>query len=98
MAKKRNKKSNGAVRMDFTEPTVSDVQQAMDTSESGASKLDSSALNRTQKKGRLMKRAKNVRKLKAVAKAISQNEKIVQKLSKTVQKGERTQAAKLLYD
>lgn len=45
-----------------------------------------------------MKRAKNVRKLKAVAKAISQNEKIVQKLSKTVQKGERTQAAKLLYD
>nr|ABK92829.1 unknown [Populus trichocarpa] len=40
MAKNRNKKKekNGAVSMDVAEPTVSDLPQAMDTSESGAQK------------------------------------------------------------
>lgn len=45
-----------------------------------------------------MKRSKNVRKMKAIAKAISQNEKVVAKVSKNESKAMRTQSAKTLYD
>ena len=50
------------------------------------------------KKGKPMKRSKNVRKLKAVAKAIAKNEKYTEKNSKNEGKKSRTQSAKLLYD
>ncbi|KAK2984718.1 hypothetical protein RJ640_004543 [Escallonia rubra] len=50
------------------------------------------------KKGVQMKRTKNVRKMKAIAKAISQNEKSVVKVSKNESKTLRTQSAKKLYD
>ncbi|KAF2314284.1 hypothetical protein P3X46_027058 [Hevea brasiliensis] len=98
MAKNRNKKKkNGAVSMDITEPTVSDVPQAMDTSESVVQKSASGFPNR-KVKGRPMKRSKNVRKMKAVAKAISKNEQSVEKVLKNESKTARTQSAKLLYD
>ncbi|MBA0550083.1 hypothetical protein Gohar_016643 [Gossypium harknessii] len=45
-----------------------------------------------------MKRSKNVRKMKAVEKAIAKNEKYAEKSSKTESKKSRTQSAKLLYD
>lgn len=45
-----------------------------------------------------MKRSKNVRKMKAIAKAISIGEKTVEKVFKTESKTARTQSAKLLYD
>ncbi|EEF36590.1 conserved hypothetical protein [Ricinus communis] len=49
-------------------------------------------------KGRPMKRSKNVRKMKAIAKAISKSEKSVEKVMKKDGKTARTQSAKLLYD
>jgi hypothetical protein len=50
------------------------------------------------KKGRPMKRTKNVRKMKAIAKAISKNEKYVEKTVKHESKKMQTQSAKVLYD
>ncbi|XP_031266793.1 uncharacterized protein LOC116125193 isoform X1 [Pistacia vera] len=100
MAKNRNKKKRtGAVSMDVTEPTVSDMVQAMDTSESGAQKQASSMLNiRKIKKERPMKRSKNVRKKKAIEKAISKNDKYVEKTLKKESKSLKTQSAKKLYE
>jgi len=51
-----------------------------------------------KQKGRPMKRSKNVRKMKAVAKAVSANEKSVAKLSKNESKKNRVQSAKTLYE
>ncbi|XP_021288545.1 uncharacterized protein LOC110419770 [Herrania umbratica] len=100
MAKNRNKKkrNGGAASMDDSEGTVPDLPQAMDSSETGAQKPDSGAAKIKTKKGRPMKRSKNVRKMKAVAKAIATNEKYGEKNSKNESKKSRTQSAKLLYD
>ncbi|KAI4322883.1 hypothetical protein L6164_022534 [Bauhinia variegata] len=99
MAKNRNgKKRNGAASMDISEPPVSDVPQAMDTSESVAQGPVSGDPIRKLKKGRPMKRAKNVRKMKAIAKAVSKNEKTAEKVSKNESKKVRIQSAKKLYD
>ncbi|CAI0439084.1 unnamed protein product [Linum tenue] len=98
MAKNRNKKKKaGADSMDTTEPTVSDSAQAMDTSEPGASRPAAGGLNRIQK-GRPMKRSKNVRKKKALEKAISKTEQSFEKVAKSENKKQRTQSAKQLYD
>ena len=51
-----------------------------------------------RKKGVPMKRLKNARKMKAVAKAISQSEKSVEKISWSGSKEMRVQSAKTLYD
>lgn len=45
-----------------------------------------------------MKRSKNVRKMKAIAKAISHNEKTVEKVLKNENKKIKVQSAKVLYD
>lgn len=45
-----------------------------------------------------MKRSKNVRKMKAIAKAISKNEKSVEKILKNESKKTRVQSAKTLYE
>ncbi|XP_050247374.1 uncharacterized protein LOC126694886 [Quercus robur] len=98
MAKNRNKKKrNAADSMDTTEVNVSDIPQAMDTSESVA-KISASAAHVKKVKGRPMKRAKNARKMKAIAKAISKNEKCVEKTLKHEGKKLKTQSAKMLYD
>uniref|UniRef100_A0A6N2ME15 Uncharacterized protein n=1 Tax=Salix viminalis TaxID=40686 RepID=A0A6N2ME15_SALVM len=99
MAKNRNKKKekNGAVSMDVTEATVSDLPQAMDTSESGAQK-PAPVTSVRKAKGRLMKRSKNVRKMKAIAKAISKTEITAEKGLKKGDKTTRTQSAKKLYE
>lgn len=49
-------------------------------------------------KGRPMKRSKNVRKMKAIAKAVCANEKGLEKLSKNESKKSRVQSAKTLYE
>ncbi|KAK7244385.1 hypothetical protein RIF29_39206 [Crotalaria pallida] len=103
MAKNRNKNKknkNGLVSMDTTEPSVSDVPQATDTSESGAqTRVAAAAANlKMKQKGRPMKRSKNVRKMKAIAKAISTNEKSIEKMSKNENKKVRVQSAKTLYE
>jgi hypothetical protein len=55
-------------------------------------------LNSKVKKGRPMKRSKNVRKMKAVSKAISKSEQYNEKTSKHESKKSRMQSAKTLYD
>lgn len=45
-----------------------------------------------------MKRSKNVRKRKAIAKALSKNEMIAEKVLKSQNKLSRIQSAKKLYD
>ncbi|XP_059661564.1 uncharacterized protein LOC132307737 isoform X2 [Cornus florida] len=98
MAKNRNKKRNALASMDITsDQTIVDLQ-AMDTSESVAANTTLSASNRKIKRGVQMKRSKNVRKMKAIAKAISQNEKSSERISKNESKTARTQSAKKLYD
>ncbi|KAJ7948589.1 Stress response protein [Quillaja saponaria] len=98
MAKNRNKKkkNNGAVPMDTVGSSVIDLPQAMDTSGPG-DQSKASSIGKI-KKGRPMKRSKNVRKMKAIAKAISKNERIVEKITKNESKTVRTQTAKMLYD
>ncbi|RDY06774.1 hypothetical protein CR513_09191, partial [Mucuna pruriens] len=100
MAKNRSeKKRNGVVSMDTTDASVSEQPQAMDTSESGLRSTLSSATNMKMKqKGRPMKRSKNVRKMKAIAKAVSANEKTVEKVLKNDSKKSRIQSAKALYE
>ncbi|XVF18985.1 hypothetical protein REPUB_Repub11eG0071700 [Reevesia pubescens] len=98
MAKNRNKKKRNAVAsMDTSEGTVPDIPQAMDTSETGVPKPDSGGA-KIKMKARPMKRSKNVRNMKAVAKAIAKNEKYAEKNSKNESKKSRTQSAKVLYD
>ncbi|KAL1537758.1 hypothetical protein AAHA92_30243 [Salvia divinorum] len=102
MAKNRNKKKSGSTAMAVDSSTannsVTDEPQAMDVSETVA-KRDSvgGGLLRKVKVGRPMKRSKNVRKKKAVAKALSKSEKSVEKCSKSESKVLRTKSAKNLY-
>ncbi|CAG7887812.1 unnamed protein product [Brassica rapa] len=103
MTKSRNKKKRGddAVSMDVSETkSVSEsAPQAMDTSETGDAKLAARTRNLTSaKKGKPMKRTKNARKVKAVAKAIAKNDKYEEKASKHVSKKQRTLSAKKLYE
>ncbi|KAK6131573.1 hypothetical protein DH2020_034684 [Rehmannia glutinosa] len=101
MAKNRNKKKkNGSNEMavDVASAVVRDASQAMDTSETVASSVSVGGHLRKMNKGRPMKRSKNVRKMKAIAKAVSLSEKSEEKISKTESKTLRTKFAKNLYD
>uniref|UniRef100_A0A0E0I2D3 Uncharacterized protein n=1 Tax=Oryza nivara TaxID=4536 RepID=A0A0E0I2D3_ORYNI len=55
-------------------------------------------VSRKIKKGVQIKRSQNVRKMKAVARAISKNEKAEEKVLKAKSKKSRVQSAKSLYD
>ncbi|KAI8552677.1 hypothetical protein RHMOL_Rhmol06G0284900 [Rhododendron molle] len=102
MAKNRNKKKlkHGSTAMDIaSDQTVADRVQAMDTSESAAPNPSKIATpSRSLKRGVQMKRSKNVRKMKAIAKAVCKSEKSVEKILKHETKISRTQSAKKLYD
>ncbi|CAM8888173.1 unnamed protein product [Rhodiola kirilowii] len=106
MAKNRNKKKtrDGVVSMDVSDLTATSQSQEMDTSETVAVPSTSAALKTSAdvsmkaKKGRPMKRTKNVRKKLAIAKAVSKTEQTLEKVSKKQNKVSRTQSAKLLYD
>ncbi|VVB11360.1 unnamed protein product [Arabis nemorensis] len=98
MTKNRNKKKrDDAVSMDVSDTkTVSEAApQAMDTTETGDAKLAARARNL---KGKPMKRTKNARKMKAVAKAIALNDKSTEKASKNIKKTLRILSAKKLYE
>ncbi|XP_009594823.1 uncharacterized protein [Nicotiana tomentosiformis] len=98
MAKNRNKnKKNGRAAMDVSSDKTVTGPQEMDTSESAAPKPHIGGAHRKMK-GVQMKRSKNVRKMKAIAKAISQNEKLEEKVTRSESKIERTQHAKKLYE
>ncbi|KAF9610465.1 hypothetical protein IFM89_022429 [Coptis chinensis] len=94
---KKNDKKNGAASMDISMPTVSDTPQAMDTREVTAKDSVHSVLNRKIKKGVPMKRSKNVRKMKAIKKAISKM-RSQEKITKSGKNVSRTKSAKLLYE
>ncbi|KAK1407070.1 hypothetical protein QVD17_38681 [Tagetes erecta] len=98
MAKNRNKSKRNAPTAMITDETaiVSPQVTAMDTSETVVSSR--SQVSRKIKKGVQMKRTKNVRKQKAIAKAVSQNEKSATKVEKNESKTLRTKLAKNLYD
>ncbi|KAG6392052.1 hypothetical protein SASPL_146258 [Salvia splendens] len=102
MAKNRNKKKNSSTAMAVDSSTannsVAEEPQAMDVSETVAKRdYVGGGLLRKVKAGRPMKRSKNVRKTKAVAKALSKSEKSVEKISKSESKVLRTKSAKNLY-
>ncbi|XP_060189871.1 uncharacterized protein LOC132618892 [Lycium barbarum] len=98
MAKNRNKKTrNGIAAMDVSSDQTVTSPQAMDTSESAAPKPHIGGSHRKMK-GVQMKRTKNVRKMKAIAKAISKNEKLEERITRTETKIERTKDAKKLYE
>ncbi|EER97378.1 hypothetical protein BDA96_02G355600 [Sorghum bicolor] len=111
MAKNRNKKnkakkSGGAAAMDTSEggpatSTATDAPQPMDTSEGKQPSSVTAALgsiNKKIKKGVHMKRSQNARKMKAIARAVSKNEKSEEKIQKAKSKKTRVQSAKSLYD
>ncbi|XP_008800398.1 uncharacterized protein LOC103714773 [Phoenix dactylifera] len=103
MAKNRNKtknsqKKNGPVSMDICVEGSIDAPQAMDTSEGKPSNPALGATDRKIKKTVQVKRSKNLRKLKAIARAITVGEKYEEKLSRNKNKMGRIQSAKSLYD
>ncbi|KAL0458340.1 UNVERIFIED_CONTAM: hypothetical protein Slati_0461200 [Sesamum latifolium] len=103
MAKNRNKKKKNssremAIDVSIADHSIGDKSQAMDTSETIASSGSAGGSLRKTKKGRCMKRSKNVRKMKVVAKAVSQSEKSVEKISKSEGKMLRSKFVKNLYD
>ncbi|KAK9152511.1 hypothetical protein Syun_010820 [Stephania yunnanensis] len=109
MGKKKNsdkKQRRGAAAMDISEEShLLHLPQAMDTSETGASAQVLGVIGRGPsidyrkiKKGAPTKRSKNLRKKKAIEKAISLSEKSEEKVLKNENKSSRTQSAKRLYD
>ncbi|KAL0336566.1 UNVERIFIED_CONTAM: hypothetical protein Sradi_4868500 [Sesamum radiatum] len=103
MAKNRNKKKKNGSREMATDVSVADhstrdESQVMHTFETIASSGFAGGSIRKTKKGRPMKRSKNVRKMKAVAKAISRSEKLMDKNSKSEGKMLKSKFSKNLYD
>ncbi|KAG1368193.1 putative Triosephosphate isomerase [Cocos nucifera] len=98
MAKNRNKKKNSPVSMNISAEDSIDAPQAMDTSEGKPSNPALGATDRKIKKTVQVKRSNYLRKLKGIARAITNSEKYDEKLSKNKNKMVRVQSAKLLYD
>ncbi|PWA87110.1 hypothetical protein CTI12_AA133320 [Artemisia annua] len=94
----RSKKKDASSTAMLTDDAniVSPQVTAMDTSETVVTARSQNI--RKIKKGVQMKRTKNVRKQKAIAKAVSQNEKSATKVEKNESKTLRTKSAKNLYD
>ncbi|XP_078156972.1 uncharacterized protein LOC144552840 [Carex rostrata] len=104
MAKNRNKKKNnnrGVAPMDTSSQgfvTLPDAPQPMDTTEGKAVNLGPSSISRKINKGPQVRRTKNVRKMKSIARAVSIGEKKEEKIVKNKTKKLRIQSAKTLYD
>ncbi|PKU81741.1 hypothetical protein MA16_Dca018683 [Dendrobium catenatum] len=108
MAKNRNKKKlKGSTAMETSSDTAADCPQgfsprfhvlSMEILDAVLSKPSLGVLNRTIKKARLLKRSKNLRKQKAIERAISKGEKMEEKACKMKSKVLRVQSAKSLYE
>ncbi|CAL9042190.1 unnamed protein product [Musa banksii] len=90
---KSNPKKDGAVPIDASTEAV-----VMDTSDGNPSNPALGAINRKIKKAIPVKRSKNIRKLKLIAKAIANSEKGEEKQSRNKSKILRIHSAKSLYD
>ncbi|GJX76899.1 hypothetical protein Tco_0323710 [Tanacetum coccineum] len=100
MPKNRNRSkkkdvSSSAMLTDDANIVFSPKVTAMDTSETV---VTSGSQNIRKIKGIQMKRTKNKRKQKAIAKAVSKSEKSATKVEKNESKILRTKSAKNLYD
>ncbi|CAD5168160.1 unnamed protein product [Musa acuminata subsp. malaccensis] len=95
---KSNPKKDGAVPIHASTEAVGDVPQLMDTSDGNPSNPVLGAINRKIKKAIPVKRSKNIRKLKLIAKAIANSEKGEEKQSRNKSKMLRIHSAKSLYD
>ncbi|KAL0387996.1 UNVERIFIED_CONTAM: hypothetical protein Sradi_2681400 [Sesamum radiatum] len=87
-----------AIDVSVADHSIGDESQAMDTYETIASNDFAGESLKKTKEGRPMKRSKNVQKMKAVAKAISQSENSMEKISKSKGKTLRSKFAKNLYN
>ncbi|KAJ0983653.1 hypothetical protein J5N97_011908 [Dioscorea zingiberensis] len=102
MGKQRNKKdkANGgaaAAPMDVSSENAADTPQAMDTSEGAISNPALKPVSGKIKKGIPLRRSKNLKKQKAIARAITNSEKSSEKVSKSKNRMSRIQSAKTLY-
>ncbi|KAK1304856.1 hypothetical protein QJS10_CPB11g00985 [Acorus calamus] len=102
MAKRRNKKNSGSgsAPMELSTEIPKDLPQPMDTTEGKPSNpaLNVIKRNRKMKGGIPVKRSKNLRKQKAMEKAISISEKSEEKILRNKSRVSRIQSAKSLYD
>ncbi|XP_078432921.1 uncharacterized protein LOC144704381 [Wolffia australiana] len=99
MAKKGKKKKTGVgSAMDISAEAPSSSAQLMDTSEGKVISPSLGTASRKIRKGVPMRRAKNLRKVKAMERAISNDEKLMERLSKEKDKVSRIVSAKSLYD
>ncbi|KAK1326509.1 hypothetical protein QJS10_CPA01g01158 [Acorus calamus] len=101
MAKKRNKNKNsgsGSAPMELSTEIPKDLPQPMDTTEGKPSNPALNVIKRKMKGGIPVKRSKNLRKQKAMEKAISISEKSEEKILRNKSRVSRIQSAKSLYD
>ncbi|CAN6453399.1 unnamed protein product [Victoria cruziana] len=99
MAKNRNKKKkDGAAPMEIASETREDYMKVDGNSEASFPKPALGVVSRKLKKTAPTRRAKGVRKLKALEKAISKSEKMEEKISKHKNKISRIRSAKTLYE
>ncbi|KAM0952420.1 hypothetical protein DsansV1_C03g0036221 [Dioscorea sansibarensis] len=103
MAKQRSRKKNkdsgaAAAPMDVSSAKTGDTPQAMDTSEAATSNPALKPSTGKIKKGIPLKRAKNLKKQKAIARAVINSEKSAEKVLKSKTKTSRIQSAKTLYE
>ncbi|KAK9156218.1 hypothetical protein Sjap_003698 [Stephania japonica] len=97
--KEKQRRGSAGMAMNISEEShLLNFSEAMDTSETGASAQVLGVLGRKIKKGAPTSRSKNLRKKKAIEKAISLSEKSEEKILKNENKSSRTQSAKRLYD
>ena len=96
--KKKQNKNNGLVSMDIcNDSSPHEGAQAMDTSEENISNVRLSVANRIMKRSAPKRRGQQVRKAKAIEKAISNNEKTQEKVAKNQSKMQRVNTIKSLY-
>ncbi|CAA6667559.1 unnamed protein product [Spirodela intermedia] len=100
MAKKRNNKKKGDASpwTSPRRPRPAYPNVTMDASEAKAVAPSLRAASRKISKGIPIRRAKNLRKQKAIERAISNDEKQTDKIAKNKDKLSRIQSAKSLYD
>eukprot|EP00252_Welwitschia_mirabilis_P001726 TRINITY_DN11652_c0_g1_i2.p1 TRINITY_DN11652_c0_g1~~TRINITY_DN11652_c0_g1_i2.p1 ORF type:complete len:102 (-),score=25.92 TRINITY_DN11652_c0_g1_i2:48-353(-) len=91
------KNTNGPTSMDISTDSPSDTVEAMDTSDVVNMKVDLGVAHRNMKKTAPKRRGQNVRKAKAIERAIAISEKIQEKIVKNETKGHRVNALKSLY-
>ncbi|XP_039140250.1 uncharacterized protein LOC120277459 [Dioscorea cayenensis subsp. rotundata] len=100
MAKQRSKKKNkgDGAPMEVSSDKAVDMPQSMDTCEAATSNPALKPSIGKIKKGIPLRRAKNMKKQKTIARAVINSEKSAEKVLKSKNKMSRIQSAKTLYE